>query len=91
MSNSKISRKRRAWTPQRRAKQAANIRKTKPWTKTCGPKTDAGKARARANATTSGMHTREMRLLRRVLRLQKAFIDGITASTSSPKHGSTKL
>ncbi len=39
-----------AWTPERRARQAELIRKTKPWEKSTGPRTEAGKAISSRNA-----------------------------------------
>lgn len=39
-----------AWTPERRAKQAAAIRRWKPWNKSTGPRTKEGKARSSRNA-----------------------------------------
>lgn len=39
-----------AWTPERRARQAAIIRATRPWTKSTGPRTDEGKAVSSQNA-----------------------------------------
>ena len=39
-----------AWTPERRARQAEIIRRTKPWTRSTGPRTVAGKARSSQNA-----------------------------------------
>ena len=39
-----------AWTPERRAKQAEIIRATRPWEKSTGPKTEAGKASSSRNA-----------------------------------------
>lgn len=39
-----------AWTPERRAKQAAIIARTRPWEKATGPRTDAGKAISARNA-----------------------------------------
>ena len=39
-----------AWTPERRARQAEIIRKTKPWLKSTGPKTEEGKAISSRNA-----------------------------------------
>jgi hypothetical protein len=38
------------WTPERRALQAALIRLVKPWSKSTGPRTAAGKAVASKNA-----------------------------------------
>lgn len=39
-----------AWTPERRAKHAENIRRWKPWKKSTGPRTSEGKARSSRNA-----------------------------------------
>jgi hypothetical protein len=38
-----------AWTPERRAAQAARLRERKPWQKSTGPATAEGKARAKLN------------------------------------------
>lgn len=42
------------WTPERRARQAELIRKWRPWEKSTGPKSAAGKARVRKNAFKGG-------------------------------------
>ena len=42
------------WTPERRARQAAQIRAWRPWEKSTGPKTDEGKARVAQNAYKGG-------------------------------------
>jgi len=42
------------WTQERRAFQAAVARKHRPWEKSTGPKTPAGKARSCQNAVKSG-------------------------------------
>ena len=47
------------WSPVRRAAQAEAIRRWKPWAKSTGPKTAAGKARAAQNAAKP--HTRHIR------------------------------
>jgi hypothetical protein len=39
-----------AWTPERRARQAQIIRRTKPWLRSTGPRTREGKARSSQNA-----------------------------------------
>jgi Putative transposase/Transposase zinc-binding domain len=57
------------WTPERRARQSALIRSWRPWEKSTGPKTPAGRATVSRNAYKGS--TREMlRELRRVLRHQ---------------------
>jgi len=38
------------WTPERRAKQAVLLRRTRPWEKSTGPKTAEGKAVSSQNA-----------------------------------------
>ena len=40
----------KGWTEERRRKQAEAIKKWKPWEKSTGPRTEAGKARTRLNA-----------------------------------------
>ena len=42
------------WTPERRAKQAAAIRTWKPWERSTGPVTEAGKASSSQNAFVHG-------------------------------------
>lgn len=53
------------WTPERRARQAALIRRWKPWEQSTGPKSPEGKARVARNAYRGG----ERELLRRLGRL----------------------
>jgi hypothetical protein len=48
------------WTPERKAKQAAAIRRWRPWQSATGPKTRAGKARASQNAKTHGIYSATM-------------------------------
>ncbi|WP_079668503.1 hypothetical protein [Thiomonas arsenitoxydans] len=43
------------WTDEARAKQAEAIRRWKPWERSTGPRTAAGKARASANSLTHGI------------------------------------
>ena len=63
----------RTWTPEQKAAQAEKIRKWKPWENSTGPKTEAGKARAKMNAYTGGVYTQDWRLLRYALKLDRAF------------------
>ena len=47
----------RNWTPEERARQAAAIRRWKPWQQSSGPKTEAGKASASQNAFKHGLRS----------------------------------
>lgn len=58
------------WIPERRAKQAKLIRQWRPWEKSSGPKTEAGKAKVARNAGKGG-DWRMLRDLARTLREQK--------------------
>jgi hypothetical protein len=49
-----------AWTPERRAKQAAIIAHTRPWERATGPRTDAGKAVSSRNADKGARATAAM-------------------------------
>jgi hypothetical protein len=41
---------RESWTPERRAQQAQIIQRTRPWTRSTGPKSAAGKKKSSQNA-----------------------------------------
>jgi hypothetical protein len=45
----------RQWTPEQRAQQAEAIRRWKPWERSTGRRTEAGKAVSASNATAHGM------------------------------------
>lgn len=62
------------WTEEHRAKQAEAIRRWKPWAKSTGPKTPAGKAVASKNAIKTGVRAREW------FALQKS-VDALLAET----------
>ena len=47
----------RTWTPEARAAHSALIKRLKPWTKSTGPKTAAGKAKAAKNSYKHGFFT----------------------------------
>lgn len=59
------------WSPERRARHAAAIRQWKPWTKSTGPKSPSGKARAAQNAYKHGMRSSHQRLLNEALAAQR--------------------
>jgi hypothetical protein len=52
------------WTPERRARQAAQIRTWRPWAKSTGPRTPNGKARASRNGDKGGAWKAERDKLR---------------------------
>ena len=54
------------WTSERRAKQSAAIRQWRPWERSTGPRTEAGKARVAQNAYKGG-HRESFRALMREL------------------------
>ena len=43
------------WTEEQRQRQAANVRKSKAWTASTGPKTAEGKAKVAQNALKHGL------------------------------------
>jgi hypothetical protein len=45
------------WTPERRAKQAQAIGRWRPWERSTGPQTEAGKTTAAANSRKHGMRS----------------------------------
>lgn len=67
-------RRRGGWTPERRLRQAAAIRRWRPWARSTGPRTASGKARARLNAVKHGLYTDAMRRIRRALKMHARFL-----------------
>jgi hypothetical protein len=61
-----------SWTPERRAKQAAAIRRWKPWEKSTGPNTADGKARSSRNAD-KGVAEFDERIMQARLKVRKEF------------------
>ena len=55
------------WTPQRKLKQAAMIRTWKPWTRSTGAKTIAGKQASSQNAVVHGAYAGWVKSLNELL------------------------
>src|SRR5690606_36624796 len=64
----------RGWPPKRRREQAARIRKLKPWLRSTGPRSEAGKAKTRLNAQKHGLRSAELALLRGALKRHRLFL-----------------
>ncbi|HPD83820.1 MAG: hypothetical protein R3D88_09040 [Alphaproteobacteria bacterium] len=74
--------KRREWTPERRAAQAERMKQQKPWLKATGPKTATGKQRSRLNSLKHGLRSKEMRELSKLLTAQSRFVKSVTKGIS---------
>ena len=68
------------WTPERQKRQAELVQHWMPWMHSTGPKTDEGKETCSQNALKNGMHTAEMRKLRRLLSEQARMLGEIQES-----------
>lgn len=64
----------KGWTEERRRKQAEAIKKWKPWEKSTGPRTEAGKARTRLNAVQERRHAETTIEARKILKLHRTFM-----------------
>lgn len=67
------------WSPERRARHAAAIQRWKPWEKSTGPRTAAGKARAAQNAAKPWLKADPDRALQRALRAHERYLSDIHA------------
>jgi len=72
------------WTPERRARQGELIRQWRPWEKSTGPKTEAGKRAVSQNAYKGGTW-RLLRELSRALRKQKRQLAGYDPARGRPR------
>jgi len=64
------------WTPARKARQAALIHTWKPWERSTGPQSEAGKAKVARNAFKGGVRP-QLRKLAQVLREQREGLERI--------------
>lgn len=67
-------RKGRIWTDEQKQKQAERIRNQKPWLKSTGPKTIAGKRASAQNAIRHGYYSNDFKMMRLYLKTQKTYI-----------------
>lgn len=76
--------KSKSWTAERRAKHAQWMKDNKPWLKSTGPKTDAGKEMAKMNALKHGLRGADYREVLRLLKQQAAFIKSLNCDRLPP-------
>lgn len=67
----------KGWTAERRAKQAENMKKTKPWLQTTGPRTADGKDAIKNNALKHGGRSMAYRRLLDALKAQENFLKSL--------------
>lgn len=70
----------RNWSPEERRKQAEAIRTWKPWEKSTGPVTAAGKRKMKENPLRHGLRSVEGVEFRRLMALQRLFIRRVLAA-----------
>lgn len=76
----------KGWTEERRRKQAENIRKTKPWEKSTGPRSAAGKKRCSMNAYKEGYHSGHWKAVRQALLLNREFLRHFAVFLAADQH-----
>ena len=64
------------WTPERRQRQAAAIQQWRPWERSTGPKTPAGKARVARNPYKGAVRV-QLREVARALKEQREILTRI--------------
>lgn len=67
----------KGWSRERRAKQAENIRNSKAWERSTGPRTAEGKQAVKNNAHKHGWRSEDIAEVRRLLRLQRRLVRDI--------------
>lgn len=65
------------WTPERRAKQAEAIKRWKPWAKSTGPKSEAGKNASRYNSYKHGCRSAGALKLRAAMAKQSRWLNEV--------------
>jgi len=64
----------KGWTEERRQKQAERCRQNKPWEKSTGPRTEAGKKAGRYNAVKHGHRSRKCREALLIIEANREFL-----------------
>lgn len=64
----------KGWTEERRKKQAERCRQNKPWEKSTGPKTEAGKKACKYNALRHGRRSPKYREVHLLLKANREFL-----------------
>jgi len=64
------------WTPERQRRQSELIRQWRPWERSTGPRTSAGKAKSSRNAYRGGVRPM-LRELAKLLREQRRALTGV--------------
>src|SRR5262249_38170217 len=98
----RVHRETKGWSPERRARQAHLIRNWRPWTRSTGPRTAAGKKVTAMNALKHGFRSRRVRNEFRAVRLALArcrqtaalaadYLKRLATSARPSLEGETKL
>lgn len=64
----------KGWTEERRKQQAERCRRNKPWEKSTGPKTSAGKQRSKRNAIKHGRRSLAWKQIRLLCKVNSDFL-----------------
>ena len=64
----------RQWTLKERKRQACVMRRLRPWKKSTGPRTKAGKEKSKYNATKHGRRSASFIRMRKALAAQSAYL-----------------
>lgn len=70
----------RRWTPEQRQRQREAIQRWKPWAKSTGPKTPAGKAQASRNAFTGGHRVKLRQVIKELSAALREQLKGLKSS-----------
>lgn len=74
----------KGWPPSRRRAQAERCRSHRPWTRSTGPRSAAGKAKSARNARKHGFRTPAMAQIRALLRWQNQCLKHIRRNIPPP-------